>query len=164
MENDGDRHDDRKFIERVNNITLLASKSFHSLNVSNRWNIPYNHQHGMAKRKYIFDNFGGEHYSPDFPHPCDETKIKKAEEEHADRRVGGGNNGGRNGGHGSERVGGSQVDRKKWSNDNKYGDRNDYGNGVQNRGMLRCDISVVRSVDGITPILLDFMPLVIVIL
>ena len=35
MENDGDRHDDRKCLERVKKLTLLANNSFHYLNVSN---------------------------------------------------------------------------------------------------------------------------------
>ena len=37
LENDGDRHDNRKCPERVNKVTLLASNSLHSLNVSNQW-------------------------------------------------------------------------------------------------------------------------------
>ena len=49
MENDGDRHDDRKFLERLKKLTLLASNSVHSLNISNHWNIPYNHRHVMSK-------------------------------------------------------------------------------------------------------------------
>ena len=30
LENDGDRHDDRKFLERLKKLTLLASNSVHS--------------------------------------------------------------------------------------------------------------------------------------
>ena len=57
-------------------------------------------------------------------------KIKKSKEERAPRRGGGGYGGERN----SERSGRRQGVRNKWSNDNKGGDRNDYGNGVTNRG------------------------------
>ena len=66
LENDGDRHYNRKFLEKVKKITLLASNSFHSLNISNQWNIPYNHRHVMAKRKFPCDNCDGEHCDPDF--------------------------------------------------------------------------------------------------
>ena len=59
LENEVDMNDDRKFLERVKKITLLASNSFHSLNVSNHWNIPYNHRHGMAKVKVPCDNCDG---------------------------------------------------------------------------------------------------------
>ena len=45
LDNDGDRHDNRKFLERVNKLTLLASKSFQSLNISNQWNIPMENSH-----------------------------------------------------------------------------------------------------------------------
>ena len=133
MENDGDRHDDRKFLERVKKLILLASKSFHSLNVFNHWNIPSYHGHVMAKVKGSFDNCGREHYSPDCPYPHDESKIKKAEEERAARRGGGGRNGGYGGGHGGGRGGIRQGDHKKWIYDIKDGYRNVYGNGVQKR-------------------------------
>ena len=127
LENDRDRHDETKCIERVKKPTILANKSFHSLNVSNHWNIPYNHQNGMAKVKGPCDNCGGEHYSPDCPYSWDKAKIKKAKEKSADHRGGGGRNGGGGGGHG----GGIQGDRNKWRNDNRDEDRNYYVNGVQ---------------------------------
>ena len=111
-------------------LTLLVSNSLHYLNVSNHWNIPSNHQHAMDKGKGLCYNCGGEHYSTDFPYPRDEAKIKKSEKERVAHRSGGEHNDGRNGGCG----GVSQGDRKKWSNDNKYGDINDYVNSVQNRG------------------------------
>ena len=130
LENDVDLHDDRKLLEILKKLTMFASNSFHSLNVSNHWNTPSNDWHGMAKVKFPFDNCGGEHYSPDCLHPLDEAKIKKSKEEHAARRVGSGHGGGRGGGCGGRHHGYS----KKWSNDKKYGDRNDYGNGVQKRG------------------------------
>ena len=59
--NDGDSHDENKFLERVNNLTLLASKYFHSLNTSKQWKIPSNHWNRMAKGKFPCDNFDGEH-------------------------------------------------------------------------------------------------------
>ena len=61
-------------------------------------------------------------YFPDFLHPCDKANIKTAKEERAYCRV--------SGGRGVRR----QFGRKKWSSDNNYEDRNDYGNGVQKRG------------------------------
>ena len=130
LDNDGDRHDESKCLERVNNLTLLASKFFHYLHISNHWNIPSNHRHGIAKVKGPCDNCNGEHYSPDFPHPRDEAKIKNAKEECAVFRGGGG----QNGGVGSGCGGGRQGDHKKWINDNKDGDKNDFVNGVQKRG------------------------------
>ena len=60
LENDGYEHDDRKCLDSVKNIYMLESNSFHSLNVSNNWNIPSNHWHGMDKGKVLCDNCGGE--------------------------------------------------------------------------------------------------------
>ena len=80
LETDGDRHDNRKFLERVKKLTILVSNSFQSLNFSNQWKIPYNHQHGMAKENSSRDNCGGEQYTPDFPHPCDKSKTKNTKE------------------------------------------------------------------------------------
>ena len=51
MENDWDRRDNRKCLERMKHLTLLASNYLYSLNVSNQWNGPYNHWHGMDKGK-----------------------------------------------------------------------------------------------------------------
>ena len=123
LENDGDMHDNTKWLETAKNLTLLASNYFHYLNVSNQWNIPYNHQNGMAKGKWPFYNCDGKHYAPDFSQSRDKANIKKANKEHAVCRGGGGRGGGR------------KSDRKKWSksNDNKDGDINDYVNGVQKR-------------------------------
>ena len=59
LDNDGDRHDDIKFLERVKKLTLLASNSFHSLKISNQWNIPSNHRHEISKGKFPCDNCGG---------------------------------------------------------------------------------------------------------
>ena len=132
LDNDGDSNNVIKFLERVKNITILASNYFNPLNVSNEWNIPSNNQHGMAKEKLPCNNCGGGHFSLDFLHPCDKDKIKKAIEEHTDCKRGGGCGIGCGGGSGDRR----QIYHKKWSNrnDNKDVDRNDYGNGVQNRG------------------------------
>ena len=88
LENDGDRHNDNKCLERLKKLTLLASNSFHSLNVSKHLKIPYNHWHVMAKGKVPCYNCGVEHHSPDFLHPRDRDKIKKAKEERADCRGG----------------------------------------------------------------------------
>ena len=134
LENDVDRHNDRKCLEKMKKITLLVSNSFHSLNVSKYWSIPSNHRHRIVtefpKWKIPCDNCGGEYYSPDFPHPCDKEKIKKYKEERASPRVGGGHGGGSGCRRGVVRQGG----RKKLRNDKKDGDRNDYGNCFQNRG------------------------------
>ena len=78
LENDGDRHDNRKCLERVKKITLLASKSFPYLKFSNQCNIPSNHWQGMAKGKGPYYNCGREHYTLDFLHPRDEVNTKKA--------------------------------------------------------------------------------------
>ena len=69
-----------------------------------------------------------ENHAPYCPHPCEKANINEAKEEHTYLRGGGGCGGG---------CGGvCPSDFKNWikSNDNKYGDRNDNGNGVQNRG------------------------------
>ena len=92
LENDGDMHDDRKCLERLKNLTLLASKSFQYLNISNNWKIPSNHRHRMEKGKGPCDNCGGENYSPYFPYLHEKAKIKKAKEERAACRGGGGRN------------------------------------------------------------------------
>ena len=94
LENYGDKHDDRKCLERVKKLTLLASNYFHSLNVSNHWNVPSNHWNFMSKVKTPGDNCSGEHYSPDCLHPCYKAKNKKAKEERAYCRGGVGCNGG----------------------------------------------------------------------
>ena len=79
----------------------------------------------MENGKGPCDNCGGEHYSPDFPHPRDQTKVKKAKEERTAYRGGGGRGGGCGGGrHGNH---------KKWRNYKKDGDGNYYKNGVQKR-------------------------------
>ena len=49
LENDGDRHDERKCLKRLKKITMLASNSLHSLNICNNCNILSNHRHGIAK-------------------------------------------------------------------------------------------------------------------
>ena len=126
LENDGDRHDNSKLIDRVKKINLLAINYFHSINVSNQRNIPSNHWHGMDKENISWDNCGGGHCTPDFMHPRDKANTKKAKEERAAHWGGGGRGGGRGGG--------LQCGRKNRSNDNKDWDRNDYGNGVQKRG------------------------------
>ena len=58
MDNDGDSHDNIKCLERVKKLTLLASNSFHYLNVSNQWNILSNYQNGTAKGKGPCNNCG----------------------------------------------------------------------------------------------------------
>ena len=151
LENDGDRNDVSKFLERVKKLTIFKSNSFHSLNVSNHWNIPSNNQNRIAKGKGPCNNCGGEHYSTYCPHPRDEAKLKKAKEELTACR----GSSGRNGGSGS----GRQGDRKKCSNNERDGDRNDDGNGVKNTVIIGCTIDVVSSLDGVTTIILDFMPL-----
>ena len=98
MENDGYRYDNRKFLERVKKLTILASKYLHSLNIFNQWNIPSNHRHEMDKGKGSCDNCGRKHYNPDYPHTNDKAKIKKAKEERASCRGGGGCGGRRGGG------------------------------------------------------------------
>ena len=59
LENAGDRHDDRKYLERVEKLTLLASNSFHYLKFFNHMNIPSNYRHGMSKVKPPCDSCGG---------------------------------------------------------------------------------------------------------
>ena len=86
MDNDGDSHDNIKCLERVKKLTLLASNSFHYLNVSNQWNIPSNYNNGMAKEKGPCDNCGGKKYAPDFTHPRDKANIKKVTEKRADEQ------------------------------------------------------------------------------
>ena len=71
LENNGDMHDDRKCLEMMKELIMLESNSFHFLNVSNNWNITSNHRNGMSNGKSPCDNCGGEHYSPDLPHPRD---------------------------------------------------------------------------------------------
>ena len=51
LENDGDRHDERKCLGMVKKLTLLGSNSFHYLNIYNHWNIPSNNLYGMSKVK-----------------------------------------------------------------------------------------------------------------
>ena len=65
LDNDGDMHYNRKCLERLKKITILASNSFHSLKFSNQWNITSNHWHGMEEGKVPCDNCGEEHYSTD---------------------------------------------------------------------------------------------------
>ena len=114
LDNDGDMHVKRKCLEWVKKLTLLESNSFHYLNVFNKWNIPSNHWNGMSKRKVPCNNCDGEHYSPYYPHPRDKANIKKAKEERAARRDGGGYGGGYIIGRGGRQY----SDLKKWSNDN----------------------------------------------
>ena len=71
LKNDGDRQNNKKFLERMKKLTLLESKSFHYLNVSNQWNIPSNHGENMTKGKSPWGNCGGKNHAPYLPHPCD---------------------------------------------------------------------------------------------
>lgn len=52
-------HSDQACLSTLRKLCLLASNSFNSLNVSNQWNIPANHRHGMSKGKGPCDNCGG---------------------------------------------------------------------------------------------------------
>ena len=108
-------------------LTLLASNSFHYLNVFNQCNIPYDHRHGMSKGKVTCDNFDGEHHAPDFLQLHDKDNIKKSKDNRAAHMGGSGRGGGCGGGR--------QSDHKKWIKNkyNKDRDRNEYGNGVQKR-------------------------------
>ena len=136
LENSGDRHDNARCLDRVKKLTLLASNSFHSLNVSNKWNIPSSrrHRHGMAQGHVSCDNCGGDHYAPDCPHPRDEAKIKKAKEDRAARKANAGRGQGRGGGPGRGRGGGrGQQGRQKWGSNNSDNNSGN-GNGVQHRG------------------------------
>ena len=83
----------------------------------------------MAKVKRPCDNSGRKHHAPYFLHPHEKSKIKKAKEKRAYFMGGDGYGGGSGGGI----SGRCQVGRKNWSNDNKYGDRNYYGNDAQKR-------------------------------
>ena len=118
LDNDGDRHDDRKFLKRMEKLTSLSSHSFQYLIVSNYLNITSNYRRGMAKGKGLCDNCGVQHYFPDCPHLHEEAKIKKAKKERTARRGGGGCNGGRGGGR--------QGERNICSNDNRDGNINYY--------------------------------------
>ena len=71
LKKDDDRHDNKKFLEMMKKLTLLASNSFHYLNVSNQWNIPSNHRDNMAKGKSPWGNCGGKYYAPYLLHPRD---------------------------------------------------------------------------------------------
>ena len=122
LENYGDSHDDRKFLERVKKISMLASNSFHSLIFFNHWNIPSYHWHGISKGKFPCNNCGGEHHSPYCLNPREEVKIKKAKEERTYRRGGGGRNDGHSGGRGGGRGGRCQGDHKKWKKDKRDGE------------------------------------------
>jgi len=88
LENSAERHNNAQCLQRVRSLPLLAKKSFHSLNVSDHWNIPSNRRHGMAQRGNVScNNCGGNHYAPDCPLPRDEAKRTKANEERAARRA-----------------------------------------------------------------------------
>ena len=132
LEETSEKYSNSACLERVKKITTLAANSFHSLNVSNQWNIPSNRRHSVAV-KGTCDNCGGDHYAPSCPHPRDEAKIKKAKDARAASRGGGGRGGGRGG-----RGGGRSSDRSKWSrnnsNNSNESEHKEYGNGVQKRG------------------------------
>ena len=65
LDNDGNRHDDSKCLERAKKLTLLESNSLHSLNVSNHLNIIYNHWKGITKGRCQCYNCSIEQYYPD---------------------------------------------------------------------------------------------------
>ena len=98
LDNDGDGHDDKKYLGRVNKLTLLVSNSLKYSKFSNHWNTPSNHRKGVTKGKVPCDDCDGEHYSPDFLHTRDKAKMNKGKEERAACRDSGGRNSGSGGG------------------------------------------------------------------
>ena len=67
MESGVDTVNSKRTMERVKNITLVEKHSFHSLNVSNTWNIPSRH------KKLLVTSFNcdtEDHITPKCPLHC----------------------------------------------------------------------------------------------
>jgi len=157
----GGLHNNAQCLARVKKFTLMASNSFHSLNVSNSWNIPSSRRHVVAqgRKPATCDNCDGDHYAPDCTVPRDEAKIKKAKDDWAARKEKS-QQGRGGGGYGGER-GGQQ--HKKWG-DNNNSNNNNMGaiqtmevglewHTVATRG---CAIASARLAAGITLTLQGF--------
>ena len=154
-----DRHDNRKFLERMKNLTLLVSNFFRFLNISNCWNITSNHWHVMSKVKDQCDNCFEEQYSLYCPHHRDKSKIRKAEEERAACRGGDGRNGGRGSGLAVDTVAKYKVTKRSGATISGMGIEMIMEIVFKRGSIIGFAIAAVSSVDGMTAIILDFMPL-----
>ncbi len=88
-------------------VWKLCSKAcevFHSLNLTNKWNIPQSHQ-ADAFITTCYNCGSPDHTTDKCPLPCDEAKMTKAKEAHA-KAIKDGHGGGRGGSHGSSSHGG----------------------------------------------------------
>ena len=93
-------------LKQVLHILEMANNSFHSLNVSNSWNVTKGHHAARGGFTPTCFNCGDPHYLYECKNPRDEDKIARNKQSHEDNNKEG--NGGGQGGHGG---------RKKWSKD-----------------------------------------------
>lgn len=115
------RRDSSTTLAEVQKLCSEACEVFHSLNLTNKWNIPQNHRADVFVTT-CYNCGSPDHTSDKCPLPRDEAKITKAKEARA-KAVKEGRGGGRGGsgrgssgrgGHGGGRGGDRQNTRDKW--------------------------------------------------
>ena len=75
MESDGSAVEDKRTLKRVKNINIVASNSFHSMNMSNTWENPIIHKKLLISC-YNFD--ADDHIAPKCLIPCNEENVKRS--------------------------------------------------------------------------------------
>ena len=105
------RRDSSATLAAVNKLCSEACEVFHSLNLTNKWNIPQGHRTDAFIPVSCFNCVSPDHTADVCPIPRDEAKIKKAKEarDKAVRESRGGRGGGCGGGRGRGGRGGVRA-------------------------------------------------------
>ena len=109
------KRDSSATLTAVNKLCSEACEVFHSLNLTNKWNIPQGHRTDAFIPVSCYNCSSPDHTADVCPNPRDEAKIKKAKEARdkavkesrggrSGGRGGGGGRGGRGGGRGGDRT------------------------------------------------------------
>ena len=75
-------------LKQVLYILEMANNSFHSLNVSNSWNVPKGHHAERGGFTLTCFNCGDPHYLYECKKPREEDKISRNKQVHEDKKKG----------------------------------------------------------------------------
>jgi hypothetical protein len=143
------KRDSSATLAAVNKLCSEACEVFHSLNLTNKWNIPQGHRTDAFIPVSCYNCGSPDHTADVCPKPRDEAKIKKAKEarDKAVKESRGGRGGSRGGGRGRGGRGGGRGDDRTNSRD-KWGANGDSkrtdtisANGIEKRNgewMMNC--------------------------
>ena len=143
------KRDSSATLAAVNKLCSEACEVFHSLNLTNKWNIPQGHRTDAVIPVSCYNCGSPDHTANVCPNPRDEAKIKKAKEarDKAVKESGSGRGGGRGGGRGrggqrGGRGGDRTNSRDKWgaNGDSKRTDKVS-ADGIEKRNgewMMNC--------------------------